>query len=171
MGVEVARGFGSCGGRLRVATGRRRINAGIGVDLTAHLRVAIRVWRHGLELVLGDIDHDLLAVVADLQILPSQADQAFPHAEEATDTHDHAVDLAVGVDIDRFDLANRLVLRVLDVAADQLLGVGAGRHGGDLRIGRAAACGLLGVGGTGADRQQAGNEQLLDHEDLLNVDC
>ena len=129
------------------------------------LGVAIGIGRHPLQLVLGGVDHDLLAVVADAQVLPRDPHVALAHAQETADAQDHAVDLAVGVDVDRFDLAHGLVLRVLDVAADQLLGVGAGRHGRHLGIGRPRRRGgLLGVGGTGADRQQAGNKQVLDHE-------
>src|SRR5205814_10068008 len=99
MGVEVARGFGRRGGGLGIAAGRRRINAGLAEDLAAYLGVAIGIGRHPLELVLGRVDHDLLAVAAAGQVLPGYAHAALAHAQEAADAKDHAVDLAIGIDV------------------------------------------------------------------------
>jgi hypothetical protein len=96
--------------------------------VAAHRVVLVLVRRNRLELILGHVEHDAFAVVADLQILPVQAGVALADAEEAADADDHAVDLAVGVEIDRFDLADRVVVRILDVAPDQLAGIGRGRR-------------------------------------------
>jgi hypothetical protein len=160
VGVEVAAAARRCGGSgLRI--GRRTCrhvgasavilpDAGIVEDLPAVRRVGVLVLGFCLQLVLGEIDGDLLPVLGDIEFAPVQANLALAHAQEAADADHDAVDVAVLADEDRLDLTDRLVLSILDVAANQLACVGAGLgrhrlHGGrtDGRRGR----GRLGRGG------------------------
>ena len=121
-------------GRTRRVARPRHPRAGVGEDLAAPRLVLVLVLRLGLEFVLGHVDRDLLAVVGDPEIGPGDADLAVADAQETADARQDAVDLAVLVDVDRLDLADRLTVGVLDVAADQLAGVGSGRRR-HLRIG------------------------------------
>jgi hypothetical protein len=79
----------------------------------------------------------------DLQVGPGDADLTVADAQEAADVRHHAVDLAVLGEIDRLDLADRLAFGVLDVAADQLAGVGGGRRTIALLAGAVADAGGL----------------------------
>src|SRR3979490_3296006 len=85
---------------VRIAGGPRAL---VAEDLSAPGCVAVLVFRLGLQLVLGDVEHDLLAVVTYLEVRPREADLALTQAEEAANAYYEAVDLAVWPDIDRLD--------------------------------------------------------------------
>lgn len=118
-------------------------------DLATPGRVAEFVFWLGLQLVLGHVDHDFLAVVLNVQVGPGDVYLALTEPEKAADPDHDAVDVAIGADVDRRDLPDRVVLGILNLAADQLARVGCRggrRQRADRRLRRRRAGGLLRLG-------------------------
>jgi len=87
---------------MRVGRGRRPVWIGggpwtlVAEDLATPGRVAVLVFRLGLQLVPGHVDHDLLAVVLNVQVGPGDLYLALTEPEKAADADQDAVDVAIG---------------------------------------------------------------------------
>src|SRR3546814_6635388 len=112
----------------------------------AALSLRFLILRHLLELVLRHIGGylNIVAAAGHGELAERDRHLAIAHAEEAADGHHGLLRCAAGAH-DVLDLADRLVLRVLDFLADKLLGRDARWQAGDSA-----------ARGTGTTRRAAG---------------